>query len=85
MNFRLPTSSLYLVSLKNLAHFEMVKNFLKTFYIKVRKKAQLTVSVNYLLCAYCIYSINRPGHFKFLDLESGRLFEVGGYLRLGAY
>ena len=52
VNFRLTSSSLYLVGLKNLAHFEMVKNLLKTFYIKVYKKAQLTVSVNYLLCAY---------------------------------
>ena len=29
---------------------------------------------------YRIYSINRPGRF-----ESGRLFEVGAYSRLGAY
>ena len=36
---------------------------------------------------YRIYSINRPGRalIKFLDLESGRLFEVGAYSRLGAY
>ena len=36
---------------------------------------------------YRIYSINRPSWalIKFLDLESGCLFEVGAYLRLGAY
>ena len=35
---------------------------------------------------YRIYSINRPGRLlKFLDLESGRLFEVGAYSRVGAY
>ena len=31
---------------------------------------------------YRIYSINRPGRLlNFLDLESGRLFEVGAYSR----
>ena len=35
---------------------------------------------------YRIYSINRPGRLlKFLDLEGGRLFEVGAHSRLGAY
>ena len=35
---------------------------------------------------YRIYSINRPGRLlKFWDLESGRLFEVGAYSRLGGY
>ena len=29
---------------------------------------------------FLLYSINRPGR-----LESGRLFEVGAYSRLGAY
>ena len=33
------------------------------------------------LCKYRIYLINRPSWalIKFLDLESGRLFEVGAY------
>ena len=36
--------------------------------------------------AYRIYSINRPGALiKFLDLGSGRLFEVSAYSWLGAY
>ena len=35
---------------------------------------------------YRIYSINRPGRLlNNLDLESGRLFEVGAYSRLCAY
>ena len=35
---------------------------------------------------YRIYSINRPGALiKYVDLESGRLFEVGAYSRLSAY
>ena len=35
---------------------------------------------------YRIYSINPAwALIKFLDLESGRLFEVGAYSRLGAY
>ena len=38
---------------------------------------------DYTQPTYRIYSINHPQHF--LDLESGRLFEVGAYLRLGAY
>ena len=37
-------------------------------------------------CRYRIYSINLPGRLlNFLDLESGHLFEVGTYSRLGAY
>ena len=37
-------------------------------------------------CDYRIYSINCHGRLlKFLDLDSGRLFEVGAYSRLGAY
>ena len=35
---------------------------------------------------YRIYSINRPGRLlNLLDRESGHLFEVGAYSRLGAY
>ena len=37
-------------------------------------------------CNNRIYSINRPGGLlSFMDLEGGRLFEVGAYSRLGAY
>ena len=38
VNFRLTTSSLYLVSLKNLAHFEKVKNLLKTFILRSKRR-----------------------------------------------
>ena len=38
------------------------------------------------LIIYRIYSINRPERLlKLLDLESGRLFGVGAYSRLGPY
>ena len=65
---------------------EFLKKCLK-FRNSVRK---FLVVFNYFLADvynYRIYSINHPGWalIKFLDLERGRLFEVGAYSKLGAY
>ena len=34
---------------------------------------------------YLLIQLIALGAYEFLDLESGRLLKVGGYLRLGAY
>ena len=56
-------------------------------WVNVLFFGRILLQDNEKVLIYRIYSINRGpwSLVKFLDLESGRLFEEGAYSRLGAH